>query len=104
MRVRAKIGGTSERPRLSVFRSNRYLWVQLIDDAAGQTIAAASDKDLQMKKREGRMASAQNIGMLIAKRAAERKITRAVFDRGPYRYHGLVRAVAEGARKAGLQL
>lgn len=103
-RIRAKIKGTAERPRLSVFRSNRRLWVQLIDDTAGHTSAAAGSWELQTKKKEGRMASAENLGVLVAKRAAEKNIKRAVFDRGSYQYHGLIRALAEGVRKAGLKI
>ncbi|OGZ97546.1 MAG: 50S ribosomal protein L18 [Candidatus Sungbacteria bacterium RIFCSPLOWO2_01_FULL_54_21] len=102
-RVRAKVRGTGERPRLAVFRSNRYLWLQLIDDAAGRTIAAASEKELGKEKKGGRIATAEKLGGLIATRAAECAVTLAVFDRGPYRYQGLVRAVAEGARKGGLK-
>lgn len=104
IRVRAKIQGTSERPRLTVFRSNRYLWLQLIDDVAGRTIAAANEKEIATEKKKGsRMAIAEKLGALIAERAAERHVTLAVFDRGSYRFHGLVRTVAEGARKGGLK-
>ena len=102
-RVRARVIGTSERPRLAVFRSNRYLWLQLIDDMAGKTIAAASEKEIGKEKKGGRVAGAEKLGELIAKRAAEKAVASAVFDRGPYRYQGLVRAVAEGARKGGLK-
>ena len=101
--MRARVIGTSERPRLAVFRSNRYLWLQLIDDAAGKTIAAASEKEIGKEKKGGRVAGAEKLGELIAKRAAEKAVARAVFDRGPYRYQGLVRAVAEGARRGGLK-
>lgn len=103
-RVRAKIKGAADRPRLSVFRSHQHLWIQLIDDAAGHTIAAASDRELKAKEKKGRVAAAALLGSLIAQKAQGKKITRAVFDRGAYRYHGIVRAVAEGARKGGLEI
>ena len=105
-RVRAKVMGTSIRPRLSVFRSNRHVWTQVIDDTAGKTIIAASDQDLpsSVKKSTGKkMEMAEKVGALIAQRSLEKKITRVVFDRGGYRYHGILRAVAEGARKGGLK-
>lgn len=102
-RVRAKIKDTAERPRVSVFRSNRYLWLQVIDDVAGRTIAAASEKEVARAKKGGRRASAEKTGALLAARAIEKKVARVAFDRGPYRYHGLVRAAAEGARKGGLK-
>lgn len=102
-RVRAKVRGTTQRPRLAVFRSNRYLWLQLIDDSGGRTLAAASEKELGKRKKGGRKASAEKIGELIAERAAEKNVALAVFDRASYGYHGLVRAVADGARKGGLK-
>ena len=101
--MRARVIGTSERPRLAVFRSNRYLWLQLIDDMAGKTIAAASEKEIGKEKKGGRVAGAEKLGELIAKRAAEKAVASAVFDRGPYRYQVLGRAVAEGALKGGLK-
>ena len=103
-RVRGRIRGTSERPRFSVFRSNRGLSAQLIDDAAGRTVASASWKEIKEKKKAGRMSAAEKLGVLIAARAADKGITVAVFDRGAYKYHGLVRATAEGARKSGLKI
>ncbi len=101
-RVRARIIGVAERPRMTVFRSNKHLWIQLIDDKAGHTIAAVSDRELSSKDAKGRVSAAMLLGGMIAKKAQEKKITSAVFDRGSYRYHGIVRAVAEGARKGGL--
>lgn len=95
-RVRAKIIGTAERPRLSVFRSGRRISVQLIDDRSGHTLASAAG--------EKSRASAARVGALIARRGSEKKINRAVFDRGGYRYHGAVKAVAEAARKGGMAL
>lgn len=94
-RVRAKIRGTSERPRLSVFRSNRHILAQLVDDESGKTIASANDM--------GPKKTAEKVGEEIAKKALEKKITTVVFDRGGYKYHGAVKSVAEGARKGGLR-
>mgnify|MGYP001558818914 CR=1 FL=1 len=110
-RVRAKIAGTSSVPRLSVFRSNRHISVQLIDDVTGKTIAFADDRE--PKTPDGNTGAlfsgtpierARKVGERIAKRAAEKKITSVVFDRGGYTYHGAVKAVADGARKGGLVL
>lgn len=95
-RTRAKIHGTAERPRLSVFRSNRYTYVQLIDDKIGKTLVSALTKKVKN--------SSEQLGELIAKKAVEKGIGKAVFNRGNYKYHGRVKAVAEGARKGGLQL
>ena len=89
---------------MSVFRSNKHLWIQLIDDAAGRTLAAVSDKEIPRKGQKGRIAAALLLGGMIAKKAREKDIGSAVFDRGPYQYHGIVQAVAEGARKGGLVL
>ncbi|HEX2129276.1 MAG TPA: 50S ribosomal protein L18 [Solirubrobacterales bacterium] len=101
-RVRAKIRGTAERPRLSVFRSNRGVFAQLIDDTSGRTVAAVNwiEKDLRGLEP---MEQAKRVGELIAQRAKENGVESCVFDRGGYRYHGRVRALAEGAREGGLQ-
>ncbi|MDP3988666.1 MAG: 50S ribosomal protein L18 [bacterium] len=99
-RIRAKISGTAVRPRLAVFRSNRYIYVQLIDDSAGTTIGAASDhKEAVGGTKQER---AKKVGAMIAESAKKAGITTVVFDRGGYRYTGRVRAVAESAREAGL--
>ena len=106
-RVRAKIRGKAQRPRLTIHRAHRHIRVQLIDDEVGRTLAAAGDHEAGAGKKKtsgGSMASAQVVGELIAARALEKKIHRVVLDRGPYRYHGAVRAVAEAARKGGLSL
>lgn len=100
-RVRAKIAGTAIRPRLSVFRSNRGMFLQLIDDAAGKTIASASS--LEVKAKGKKVEISKELGKMIAEKAAAKKITAVVFDRGAYKYHGRVQAVAEGAREGGLQ-
>ena len=101
-RVRAKITGTAERPRLSVFRSNRGVFAQLIDDGAGRTIASVSWIEDDLRKLSA-SEQAKKVGELIAERAKAAGITACVFDRGGYRYHGRVRALAEGAREGGLQ-
>lgn len=101
-RIRSKISGTSERPRLSVFRSNKHIYAQLIDDLAGTTLAAASTREGDASG-SGTEAS-KGVGQRIAQRAKEAGVERAVFDRGGYRYHGNVKALAEGAREGGLQL
>ena len=100
-RVRAKIRGTGERPRLSVFRSNRGIQGQLIDDVHGHTVAAVTWTEDELKSMP-RMDQARRAGELIAERAKQAGVEECVFDRGGYRYHGRVRALAEGAREAGL--
>ncbi len=101
--MRAKIFGTLEKPRLSVFRSNRYTYVQLIDDENGKTLLSVSTKELNEKKLK-KTQQAEGAGALIAKKAEEKGIKCAVFSRRGYQYHGRVKAVAEGARKGGLKL
>ncbi len=98
-RVRARVKGSALVPRLSVFRSNRFIYAQLIDDAEGKTLASVSSKDL------GKVANTEQAGVLgeaIAKKASSLGVKKAVFDRGSYRYHGRVKALAEAARKGGL--
>jgi len=108
-RGRAKIAGTGETPRLCVFRSNRHISVQLIDDRRGKTLAACGDGDAGDKQtaekgeRSEKCAAAFAVGRQIARLAGELKISRAVFDRGGYRYHGRVKSLAEGARAGGLK-
>lgn len=102
-RVRAKVSGTAERPRLSVFRSLRGVSVQAIDDVSGKTLASASWKDLGLKKAKNTVHEAEAVGKLIGERCLEKKIATAVFDRSGYRYHGKVKALAESARAAGLE-
>ena len=99
-RVRKKVIGSTERPRLAVFRSNRHVYAQLIDDSAGRTLAAASSlKDSNGKDPKER---AKAVGAALAQRAKEAGVTQVTFDRGGFKYHGRVRAVAEGAREGGL--
>jgi large subunit ribosomal protein L18 len=101
-RVRAMVAGTAERPRLSVFRSNRGIQAQLIDDRAGHTLAAVTWTEGELKSLS-RMEQARRVGELIAERAKSAGVEECVFDRGGYRYHGKVRALAEGAREGGLR-
>ncbi len=100
-RVRAKITGTAERPRISVFRSNRGIFAQLIDDTSGRTLAAVNWTEDDLKSLP-RMEQATRVGALLAERAKAAGVESAVFDRGGYRYHGRVKALAEGAREGGL--
>lgn len=100
-RVRKRISGTAERPRLAVFRSLTHIYAQLIDDRSGRTIAAASDLDAAATG--PKTERAKRVGALLAERAAGKGITEVVFDRGGYRYHGRVKALADAARAAGLR-
>ncbi|MFA5109438.1 MAG: 50S ribosomal protein L18 [Patescibacteria group bacterium] len=100
-RVRAKVSGTAVRPRLSVFRSNRAMFLQLIDDFTGQTLVSAAAKEI--KKTAGKIDLGKELGKLIAEKAKAKKITKVTFDRGAYKYHGRVKAVADGAREGGLE-
>jgi len=101
-RVRAKVRGTAERPRLSVFRSNRGIQAQLIDDVEGHTLAAVNWTESELKSL-GRMDQARRAGELLAERGSAAGVEQCVFDRGGYRYHGKVKALAEGAREGGLR-
>lgn len=103
-RVRMKIFGTSEKPRFSIFRSNQSTYVQLIDDLNGKTLASASTKEVKSEKGKNKIGQAELLGELIAKRALEKNIKSAIFNRGGYAYHGRIKAVAEGARKGGLKI
>ncbi len=101
--VRKKVSGTGVRPRLSVYRSNRHVYAQLIDDTTGRTLSAASSAEQDVKA-DTPIARGHEVGKLLAERAKKAGIDTAVFDRNGYKYHGRVRAVAEGAREGGLQL
>lgn len=103
-RVRMKLSGTATRPRLNVYRSNKHIYAQLIDDVKGVTLASAStlDKDLNLES-TGNVEAASKVGELIAKRAIEKGIKSVVFDRGGYLYHGRVKALADAARENGLE-
>jgi large subunit ribosomal protein L18 len=101
-RVRAKVTGTAERPRLSVFRSNRGVFAQLVDDTSGTTVAAVNWIEPELRKLSA-TEQARKAGELLAERAKQAGVSACVFDRGGYRYHGRVRALADGAREAGLE-
>jgi large subunit ribosomal protein L18 len=105
-RVRRKLHGTGERPRLSVFRSSRCIYAQLIDDDQGHTMVSASNLSAEMKKKSSekrtRVEISKEVGQLLAQKAKEKGLKKVVFDRGPYLYHGRVKALAEGAREGGL--
>jgi large subunit ribosomal protein L18 len=105
-RVRAKVQGTADRPRLNVFRSSRHIFAQIIDDAKGHTLVAAStlDTDVRVKAKElKKQDEAKAVGKLIAQRAKDKGLKQVVFDRGGFRYHGRVKALADGAREGGLE-
>jgi large subunit ribosomal protein L18 len=102
-RVRKKVIGTAERPRLAVFRSNRHISVQVIDDSTGTTIVSASSLEAGLREGGGSIQGAKNVGAAVAERAKAAGITTAVFDRGGNRYHGRVAALADAAREAGLE-
>jgi len=101
-RVRRKISGTPECPRLSVFKSNSAVYAQIIDDVNGKTLVAASSLDKEVKTKHANVEAAKEVGALIAKRAKDAKIEDVVFDRGGYIYHGVVKALADSAREGGL--
>ncbi|GAA3411917.1 50S ribosomal protein L18 [Paenibacillus hodogayensis] len=106
LRVRKKIKGTQERPRLNIFRSSKHMYAQLVDDINGVTIASASTQDKELKEQVengGNTEAAQKVGSLVAQRAKEKGIDKVVFDRGGYLYHGRVQALADAAREAGLE-
>jgi len=102
-RIRKKLRGTAERPRLAIYRSVAHIYVQVIDDAAGKTLVSASTVDKGAKTNGGNVAAAKTIGKLVAERAQDKGIKQVVFDRGGYQYHGRVKALAEAARAAGLE-
>ena len=103
-RIRSSVRGTGERPRLAIFRSLKHIYAQVIDDMAARTLVAASSAEKNSKAGNGgNIAGAKEIGRLIAQRAKEKGITKVVYDRGGYLYHGRVKALADGAREAGLE-
>ncbi len=105
-RIRKRLAGTPERPRLSVFRSNKHIYAQIIDDDRGVTLAAASSLSPEVRQKiadlKGKITVAQEVGRLVAVRAKNKGVTKVAFDRGGYKYHGRVKALAEGAREGGL--
>lgn len=110
-RTGAKIIGTAERPRLSVFRSHKHIYAQLVNDQDGQTLISASDFELKLKTKEktaqseqGRkVGGAYKVGLLVAEKSLKKNIKKVIFDRGGYKYHGRIKALADGARKGGLE-
>jgi large subunit ribosomal protein L18 len=102
-RIRRKLSGSAERPRLAVFRSVAHIYAQVIDDAKGVTLVSASSVDKAAKAKGGNVAAAKTIGKLVAERAKEKGIKSVVFDRGGYQYHGRIKALADAAREAGLE-
>ena len=102
-RVRRKVNGTAQRPRLAVFRSLKYIYAQVIDDASGKTIASASSREKDSGAKGANAAAAKAVGALIAKKAKDKGITQVVFDRGGYIYHGNIKALADAARENGLE-
>jgi large subunit ribosomal protein L18 len=106
LRVRQSVSGTPERPRLSVYRSSAHLYAQVIDDTTGTTIVSAGSNDKEMRKQTkggGNVAAAKLVGKAVAERAKQKGVSQVVFDRGGYRYHGRVKALADAAREAGLK-
>ncbi|MBI3380037.1 50S ribosomal protein L18 [Candidatus Gottesmanbacteria bacterium] len=105
IRIRAKIAGSKDRPRLCVFRSSRYIYAQIIDDVSGKTLVAASEKELNIKKGEKikKIEKAKLVGQLLVKKAVKAKVAAVVFDRNGYKYHGRVKSLAEGVREGGLK-
>lgn len=104
MRIRGAISGTAERPRVTVFRSNRRIYLQAIDDVLGKTLAAASTVEKEFSNLSVCVGSAEKIGEVLGGRLKEKKIKRVVYDRNGYHYHGVVKAVADGTRKAGIKV
>ncbi len=104
LRIRQKISGTAEKPRLSVFRSNKYIYAQLIDDKAMVTLVDVMKEALSTDKSQPKMKQAYELGKLLAQKATKKKLTQAIFDRNGYKYHGRVKMLCEGAREGGLTL
>ncbi|MEX1135072.1 MAG: 50S ribosomal protein L18 [Acidimicrobiia bacterium] len=102
-RVRKRVRGTGERPRLAVFRSNRYIYAQIIDDNLGRTLASASSQETDLRNSTLNMSTAAKVGELLAGRAKDLGVNTVVFDRGGYKYHGKVKALADAARESGLE-
>ncbi len=103
-RIRLRISGSSQRPRLSVFRSAKYIYAQVVDDTSGRTLAAASSLEPELRVGEGKTDAAHRVGQVLADRARAAGVSAVVLDRGGYQYHGRVRSLAEGAREGGLDL
>ncbi len=102
--VRKRVSGTGERPRMSVFKSNRHMYVQVINDDEGKTIASASNLEKELLNIKNNVKDAEKLGEIMGTRLKEKKVERIVFDRNGFVYHGIVKAIAEGVRKAGIQI
>ena len=102
-RVRKRVHGTGDRPRLAVYRSNKYIYAQVIDDVEGRTLAAASSQESGLRSDNLNLAAAAKVGEAVATRAKDAGVTSVVFDRGGYKFHGKVKALADAAREAGLE-
>ena len=102
-RLRKGLSGTADRPRLAVFRSNRYIYAQVIDDVAGSTLAAASSQEQSLRERTLTVDTAAEVGKLVAERAKDAGVSNVVFDRGGFAYHGRIKALADAAREGGLE-
>ena len=102
-RVRKRVRGTGEKPRLAVFRSNRYIYAQVIDDRAGCTVAAASSQEAELRGKALNKDTAAQVGTLVGNRARDAGVSKVVFDRGGYKFHGKVKALADAAREVGLE-
>jgi large subunit ribosomal protein L18 len=103
-RIRLRLGGNADRPRLSVFRSSKFIYAQVIDDSTGRTLAAASSREPALTDAAGKVDAARAVGRAVAERAKAAGVKTVVLDRGGYQYHGRVRSLAEGAREGGLEL
>jgi large subunit ribosomal protein L18 len=103
-RIRLRIAGSTERPRLSIFRSAKFIYAQVIDDSSGRTLASASSREASLSGGAGKVDSARSVGQALAQRAKAAGVSAVVLDRGGYRYHGRVRSLTEGAREGGLDL
>lgn len=103
-RIRKRLHGTTERPRMTVFKSNRHMYVQVIDDVKGTTIASATDVQKDLAQLKPNVANGEKLGEVIGKRLLDLKVKSVVFDRNGYRYHGVIKAIADGARKAGIEV
>lgn len=104
LRIRQRVSGTAERPRLTVYKSNRYTYVQVVDDLRGHTLMAASNRERALRDIDNSVAGAARLGAAVGERLRERQITEVVFDRNGYAYHGIVRSLADAVRKAGITL
>jgi len=104
LRIRQRVSGTAERPRLTVYKSNRYTYVQVVDDLRGHTLMAASNRERALRDIDNSIAGAARLGAAVGERLRERQITEVVFDRNGYAYHGIVRSLADAVRKAGITL